>query len=79
MNRASLRPGVNGRVTPLTFCNLVNLPAITLPAWSDPDPASGFPPGIMLAAAPGSEAVLLSAAGYLEPALNPYRATDTTG
>lgn len=78
MNRVSLRPGVNGRVTPLTFCNLMNLPAITLPAWSDPDPASGFPPGIMLAAAPGSEAALLSAAGYLEPALNPYMANDAT-
>jgi Asp-tRNA(Asn)/Glu-tRNA(Gln) amidotransferase A subunit family amidase len=79
MNRASLRPGVNGRVTPLTFCNLMNLPAITLPAWRDPDPASGFPPGIMLAAAPGSEAALLSAAGFLESVLNPYRATDTIG
>ena len=79
MNRSSLRPGVNGRVTPLTFCNLINLPAITLPAWSDPDPVGGLPPGITLAVAPGSEAALLSAASYLEPALNPYRASDTTG
>jgi aspartyl-tRNA(Asn)/glutamyl-tRNA(Gln) amidotransferase subunit A/fatty acid amide hydrolase 2 len=74
MNRASLRPGVNGTVTSLTFCNLINLPAITLPAWSDPDPASGMPPGIMLACAPGSEAALLAAARYLEPALNPNAA-----
>lgn len=44
MNRSSLRPGVNTTVTSLTFCNLVDLPAITLPAWSDPDPRSGLPP-----------------------------------
>lgn len=74
MNRASLRPGVNGTVTPLTFCNLINLPAITLPAWSDPDPPSGLPPGITLACAPGSEAALFAAARYLEPALNPHLA-----
>lgn len=74
MNRASLRPGVNGTVTSLTFCNLIDLPAITLPAWSDPDPVSGLPPGIMLACAPGSEAALLAAARCLEPMLNPYLA-----
>lgn len=72
MNRASLRPGVNGTVTPLTFCNLIDLPAITLPAWSDPDPVSGLPPGVMLACAPGSEAALLAAARFLEPVLNPH-------
>ena len=74
MNRASLRPGVNGTVTSLTFCNLIDLPAITLPAWSDPDPVSGLPPGIMLACAPGSEAALMAAARCLEPMLNPYLA-----
>jgi aspartyl-tRNA(Asn)/glutamyl-tRNA(Gln) amidotransferase subunit A/fatty acid amide hydrolase 2 len=72
MNRSSLRPGINGTVTPLTFCNLVDLPAITLPAWRDPDPDSGMPPGITLACAPGSEAALIAAALYLEPAMNPY-------
>ncbi len=74
MNRASLRPGVNGTVTSLTFCNLIDLPAITLPAWSDPDPVSGLPPGITLACAPGSEAALIAAARCLEPTLNPYLA-----
>jgi Asp-tRNA(Asn)/Glu-tRNA(Gln) amidotransferase A subunit family amidase len=73
MNRASLCPGINGTVTSLTFCNLINLPAITLPAWSNPDPASGLPPGVVLACAPGSEAALLAAARYVEPALNPNR------
>lgn len=72
MNRSSLRPGVNGTVTPLTFCNLIDLPAITLPAWNDPDPDNGFPPAVMLACAPGGEAALLAAASYLEPVLNPY-------
>ncbi len=76
MNRGSLRPGVNATVTPLTFCNLIDLPAITLPAWSDPDPVSGIPPGITLACAPGSEGALMAAAQLLEPALNPYRQDD---
>jgi Asp-tRNA(Asn)/Glu-tRNA(Gln) amidotransferase A subunit family amidase len=66
MNRASLRPGVNGTVTAMTFCNYMNLPAITVPAWKDPDPETGLVPGIMLASAPGAEGVLLDAAAVLE-------------
>ena len=76
MNRFSLRPGVNGIFTPLTFCNLMDLAAVTLPAWSDPDPGSGLPPGITLACAPGSEGALLAAAKLVEPVLNPYLRDD---
>ena len=70
MNRASLRPGVNGTVTAMTFCNYMNLPAITIPAWKDPDPESGLVPGVMLACAPGAEAALLDAAAALEAGIS---------
>ena len=70
MNRASLRPGVNGTVTAMTFCNYMNLPAITVPAWKDPDPETGLIPGVMLACAPGAEATLLDAAAALEAGIS---------
>ena len=70
MNRASLRPGVNGTVTAMTFCNYMNLPAITVPAWQDPDPETGLIPGVMLACAPGAEAALLDAAAALEAGIS---------
>ena len=70
MNRASLRPGVNGTVTAMTFCNYMNLPAITVPAWKDPDPETGLVPGVMLACAPGAEGVLLDAATALEAGIS---------
>ena len=70
MNRASLRPGVNGTVTAMTFCNTMNLPAITVPAWKDPDPATGLVPGVMLACAPGAEAALLDGAAALEAGIS---------
>lgn len=69
MNRASLRPGVNRDMTAVTFCNAMNLPAISIPAWSDPDPKTGLPPSVMLACAPGSEALLLDAAQVVEEVL----------
>ncbi|MBK8902192.1 MAG: hypothetical protein IPM53_13485 [Anaerolineaceae bacterium] len=70
MNRASLRPGVNGTVTAMTYCNTMNLPAITVPAWKDPDPETGLVPGVMLACAPGAEAALLDAAAALEAGIS---------
>ncbi|WP_420630424.1 amidase [Candidatus Leptofilum sp.] len=70
MNRASLRPGVNGTVTAMTFCNYMNLSAITVPAWKDPDPETGLVPGVMLACAPGAEAALLDAAAVLEAGIS---------
>jgi len=69
MNRASLKPGVNHDMTAVTFCNAMNLPAITIPAWSDPDPETGLVPGVMLACAPGAEAALLDAAAIAEATL----------
>lgn len=65
-NRASLRPGINGLVTPLTFPNYLNLPALAQPAWADVDHATGLPPSIMLAGAPGAEGALLDVAAALE-------------
>ncbi len=66
MNRQTLRPGVNGALTPTTFCNYMDLPAITVPAWSDRDSATGLVPGVMLVSAPGAEGRLLDAAATLE-------------
>lgn len=65
-NRASLRPGVNGLVTPLTFPNYLNLPALAQPAWSNIDRPTGLPPSIMLVSAPGAEGALLDVAAALE-------------
>jgi Asp-tRNA(Asn)/Glu-tRNA(Gln) amidotransferase A subunit family amidase len=69
MNRLSFRPGVNGVMTPLTLCNYLNLPSITIPAWRHVDPATGLVPGVMLAARPGSESLLLDMAERLEQAI----------
>jgi len=69
MNRATLRPGPNGLVTPTTFCNYCDLPAISIPAWRHADPATGLPPSVMLACAPGAEGRLLDAAAVVESAL----------
>lgn len=73
MNRLSLKAGVNGLFTPLTMCNYLNLPAITVPAWRCRDTGTGMVPGVMLAAAPGSEALLLSVAERLETIVGPER------
>lgn len=69
MNKLSFRPGVNKLLTPLTLCNYLNLPAITIPAWRMTDAATGLPPGVMLAARPGSEAMLLDVAEWMEAAI----------
>ncbi len=70
MNRWSMRPGLNGCLTAMTFCNYCDLSAITLPAWKCADPASGLPPAVMLACAPGAEAKLLDAAVVLEASIS---------
>lgn len=69
MNRLSFKPGVNGVMTPLTLCNYLNLPAITVPAWRHQDPGTGLAPGVMLVARPGSESLLLDMAERLERAI----------
>jgi Asp-tRNA(Asn)/Glu-tRNA(Gln) amidotransferase A subunit family amidase len=69
MNRQTLKPGVNLRMTALTFCNSMDLPAISVPAWQHRDPATGLVPGVMLVGAPGAEARLLDAAEHVEAAI----------
>lgn len=64
------RPGVVGFMTPVTFCNLLNLPAITVPAWKFQKDDKNSPPGIMLVCAPGSEGTLLDVAEEMEGILN---------
>ena len=68
------RPGVRSLFTPTIYANVLNLPAITVPAWTDRDPETGLVPGIMLCSAPGAEARLLDAAEALEGAVNPVAA-----
>lgn len=70
LNRRCYRPGVVGLITAATFCNYADLSAISVPAWSDPDPKTGFPPGVMLACAPGAESHLLDAAAALEETIS---------
>lgn len=70
MNRKTLRPGPNGLMTPITFCNYCDLPAIAVPAWRHADPATGLAPSVMLACAPGAEGHLFDAAVAVEAALN---------
>ena len=52
-------------MTPMTFCNMMDLPAITVPAWTNRDTTTGLVPGIMLACAPGAEGTLLDVAAAL--------------
>lgn len=68
MNRASLRPGLNGLFTAHTFVNACDLSAITVPVTRCRDPRTGLTPGVMLACAPGAEARLLDAAAAVEAA-----------
>jgi Asp-tRNA(Asn)/Glu-tRNA(Gln) amidotransferase A subunit family amidase len=60
------KPGVIEIITPVSFCNVYNLSCITVPAWKYQKDKTNNPPGIQLIAAPGSEALLLSAAEQLE-------------
>lgn len=76
MNRLSLRPGVNRLMTPVTLCNYLDLPAITVPAWRCRDAQSGLAPGLMLVSAPGAEGLLLDAALALEAAVGAPQAHD---
>ena len=66
MNRRSLRPGYNGLMAPTTFCNVMDLPAISVPQPGCRAAGDVRVPAVMLACAPGSEALLLDAAAALE-------------
>lgn len=64
------RPGIRGLFTPTIYPNVLNLPAISVPAWTHQDARSGLVPGIQLVAAPGNEAALFAAAEALEARLH---------
>ena len=66
-----VRPGVRTLFTPTIYANVLNLPALTVPAWTDRDPQTGLVPGVMLCGAPGAEAVLFEVAAALEEIINP--------
>jgi Asp-tRNA(Asn)/Glu-tRNA(Gln) amidotransferase A subunit family amidase len=66
MNKIAMKPGVNGIFTATTFCNYMDLPAVTVPAWPCRDPESKLVPGVMLVTTPGAEGSLLDAAAALE-------------
>lgn len=51
---------------PTVFCNMLNLPAIAIPAWKHRSPSSGLVPSVMLVCRPGSEGVLFQVAEWLE-------------
>jgi Asp-tRNA(Asn)/Glu-tRNA(Gln) amidotransferase A subunit family amidase len=72
MNRRSLRPGYNGLMAPTTFCNVMDLPAVTVPAPAFRTGGGGPMPGVMLACAPGAEGLLLDAAALLEAKLGTF-------
>ncbi len=80
MNRLSLRPGVNRLMTPLTLCNYLDLPAVTVPAWRHRDAGTGLAPGVMLVSAPGAESLLLDTARVLETVIgDPVSSAETAG
>ena len=61
------KPGVIEIITPVSFCNILNLSCITLPAWNYQKEKNVNPPAIQLVAAPGNEELLLNVAEQLEP------------
>lgn len=65
------RPGVRMLFTPTIYANVLNLPAVSVPAWTDRDPETGLVPGVMLCSAPGGEDALFGAAEALEDVINP--------
>lgn len=60
------KPGVVESMKPTVFCNVLDLPAISLPAWRFRDNTSGLVPGVMLSCKPGAESNLLEVAAWLE-------------
>lgn len=60
------KPGVVEIITTVSFCNVLNLSCITIPAWKFQKEKDVNPPGIQLIAAPGNEELLLNTAEKLE-------------
>ncbi len=63
------KPGVVDIITPVSFCNVLNLSCITLPAWKFQKDKNSTPPAVMLIVAPGNEELLLNVAEMLEAGL----------
>jgi Asp-tRNA(Asn)/Glu-tRNA(Gln) amidotransferase A subunit family amidase len=64
------KPGVIGSITPVSFCNTLNLSCVTVPAFKFQKDKTVNPPGIQLVSAPGNEELLLNTAQLLEGELN---------
>jgi Asp-tRNA(Asn)/Glu-tRNA(Gln) amidotransferase A subunit family amidase len=60
------KPGVVDIITPVSFCNILNLSCITIPAWKFQKHKQINPPGIQLISAAGNEELLLNVAEKLE-------------
>jgi len=60
------KPGVIEIITPVSFCNILNLSCVTIPAWKFQKNKDTDPPGIQLVCAPGNEELLLNIAEQLE-------------
>ena len=60
------KPGVIEIITPVSFCNVLNLSCITIPLWKFQKDKSTNPPSIQLIAAPGNEELLLNVAELVE-------------
>jgi aspartyl-tRNA(Asn)/glutamyl-tRNA(Gln) amidotransferase subunit A/fatty acid amide hydrolase 2 len=63
------RPGPRRLFTPTIFVNAMNLPAISVPVWTQRDRRTGLVPGVQLVCAPGAEDLLFRAAATLEAAV----------
>ena len=60
------KPGIIPEITPITFCNVLDLPAITIPAWKFQKDSHSSPPAVMLICSPNSEYLLLKVAEMVE-------------
>jgi Asp-tRNA(Asn)/Glu-tRNA(Gln) amidotransferase A subunit family amidase len=63
------KPGVIEILTPVSFCNILNLSCVTIPAYKFQKNINTNPPAIQLVTAPGNEMQLLNAAEQLEKEL----------
>lgn len=60
------KPDIIQEITPITFCNALDLPAITIPAWKFQKDRNSSPPAVMLISSPNSEELLLNVAEVVE-------------
>jgi Asp-tRNA(Asn)/Glu-tRNA(Gln) amidotransferase A subunit family amidase len=60
------KPGVIEIITPIGFCNVLNLSCITIPLWKFQKDKASTPPSVQLIAATGNEELLLNTAELLE-------------